>query len=485
MSKRIAVASFQIESNSLTAIKTTRENFSISMGEEMLSRIDVTGFLKENGCIIIPTVYANAVPGGPVIREEFESILQDIIDAMPGKGELDGVWLFLHGAMDVEGLGSGDLEITKRVREKVGNVPIAIAFDMHADIDPEISEYANIICGFRTAPHVDIDRTEIHAAQLLLKCIDNNWMPQPVVVKVPIIASGDSMTTDVYPGKELVEHLWEMEKTNESMCISIFLGNPWVDSLCAGGAIVVTPYPGKTEAAKRQALTLAEDFWRVRDKFVFRAKNLEEREGLAWAVTQTDRPVFLTDTGDNVSGGGSGDNAYILQLFEEMDIHGAAFYGLADAPAVEAFEACKEGDVLEITLGGTLDSASVRVQVKAVLKKKGIVMAWPARNDVEAVLLEVNGNDVLVTKARTPIVHMKVFDDFGTDPSDYRFVILKLGYLWPEMYSIAADSLMLLTPGSTCEVVERCEFHHIPRPVFPLDREMEWAPEVYEGSQRE
>ena len=164
-----------------------------------------------------------------------------------------------------------------------------------------------------------------------------------------------------------------------------------------------------------------------------------------------------------------------------MDIRGAAFYGLADAPAVEAFESCAEGDALEVTLGGTLDPASVKISAKAILKKKGVVMAWPARNDVAAVLLDVNGNDVLVTKERTPIVHMKVFSDFGTDPSAYRFVILKLGYLWPEMYSIAADSLMLFTPGSTCEVVERCVFGHIPRPVYPLDREMEWMPRVYEG----
>ena len=267
MANRIAVASFQIESNSLTAIKTSRKQFSISMGDEMLGRIDVTDYLKENGCTIIPTVYANAVPGGPVIREEFESIMQDILDAMPGPGEVDGVWLFLHGAMDVEGLGSGDLEITRRVREKVGDVPIAIAFDMHADIDPEITKYANIICGFRTAPHEDIERTELHAAELLLKCIDNKWMPRPVAVKVPIIASGDSMTTDVYPGRELVDELWKMEKSDESLCISLFLGNPWVDALCAGGAVVVTPYPGREEAARKQALALAESFWKVRGEF--------------------------------------------------------------------------------------------------------------------------------------------------------------------------------------------------------------------------
>ena len=52
-------------------------------------------------------------------------------------------------------------------------------------------------------------------------------------------------------------------------------------------------------------------------------------------------------------------------------------------------------------------------------------------------------------------------------------IIGLLGYLWPELHEIAKASIMLFTPGSTCERVEQCAFHHIPRPVYPIDRDMD------------
>ena len=51
--------------------------------------------------------------------------MADLLAKIPASG-VDGVWLLLHGAMDVEGFGNGDLAIVRAVREKVGpNVPIA------------------------------------------------------------------------------------------------------------------------------------------------------------------------------------------------------------------------------------------------------------------------------------------------------------------------------------------------------------------------
>ena len=38
---------------------------------------------------------------------------------------------------------------------------------------------------------------------------------------------------------------------------------------------------------------------------------------------------------------------------------------------------------------------------------------------------------------------------------------------------------MVFTKGSTCEVVEECEFHVLPRPIYPLDKDMEWTPKLW------
>lgn len=479
MKKRILVGSFEIESNSLTAVVTKRENFDITVGYDGSNRVEVFDYLEQQGYEVVKMLFASAVPGGRVARADFEGILADLLAQIPEDDSYEGVFLFLHGAMDVVEIGSGDCAIAKAVREKIGpDVPLAIAFDLHADIDPRIANYANIITGYRTAPHVDIERTQRQACELLLKCIETKYLPQPMVVKVPIIADGDSMTTDVYPGTDLIAKLWELEENNDIMCLNIFLGNPWVDSECAGGAVVAIPNLGKEDVAEACAIELAQAFWDVRGKFEFRGKHLGVEESIQWAVSQPEGPVFLSDTGDNVSGGGSGDNALLLKEFLDRGIQNTLFVGICDENVVTACRDLKEGDFFDCSIGKTLDPASTKVDVHAQFLRRGIAIRWPGDGKTEAVVIRVNGNDVLITANRTCITSKKTFYNFGLNFNDYKIIVLKLGYLWPEFYDVAKDYLMVFTKGSTCEVVEECEFHVLPRPIYPLDKDMEWTPKL-------
>lgn len=480
MKKRILVGSFEIESNSLTAVVTKRENFDVTVGYDGSNRVEVFDYLAQQGYEVVKTLFASAVPGGRVARADFEGILADLLAQFPEDDSYEGVFLFLHGAMDVVEIGSGDCAIAKAVREKIGpKVPLAIAFDLHADIDPRIANYANIITGYRTAPHVDIQRTQLQACELLLKCIEMKYLPQPLVVKVPIIADGDSMTTDVYPGTELIAKLWDLEKNNDIMCLNIFLGNPWVDSECAGGAVVAIPNPGKEDVAAACAIDLAQAFWDVRGKFEFRGKHLGVEASIEWAISQTEGPVFLSDTGDNVSGGGSGDNALLLKEFLDRGIKNTLFVGICDEAVVTACRDLKEGDFFDCSIGKTLDPASTKVEVHAQFLRRGVAIRWPGDGKTESVVIRVNGNDILITANRTCITSKKTFYNFGLNFDDYKIIVLKLGYLWPEFYDVAKDYLMVFTKGSTCEVVEECEFHVLPRPIYPLDKDMDWTPKLW------
>ncbi len=479
MKKRIVVGSFEIESNSLTAIVTKRENFDISLGFDGTNRVKIFDYLEQQGCEVVKTLFASAVPGGRVVRSEFEGILADLLAQFPEYGTYDGVYLFLHGAMDVEEIGSGDCAIAKAVREKIGeDIPLAISFDLHADIDPRIANYANVITGYRTAPHVDVPRAQQHACELLLKCIEDKYLPRPLVVKVPIIADGDSMTTDVYPGKELIAKLWELEQARDIMCLNIFLGNPWVDSLCAGGAVVAIPNPGKENVAAECAKELAQAFWDVRGKFEFRGKHLGVEDSIAWAASRPEGPVFLSDTGDNISGGGSGDNALLLKAFLDRGLEGSIFVGITDANVVSLCQQLQEGDWFDCTIGQTLDPASTKVAVHAQFLRSGYIYRWPGDQKAEAVLIRANGIDILISKTRISATSKKTFYQLGLNFEDYKIIVLKLGYLWPEFYDVAKDYLMVFTTGSTCEVVEECQFHRLPRPIYPLDKNMEWSPAV-------
>ncbi|MCE5188718.1 MAG: M81 family metallopeptidase [Eubacteriales bacterium] len=480
--KKIVIGVFELESNSLTAICSTRACFSMAFDRDMIPRVHVADYFESEGFEAIPTIYASGVPAGPLLQSEFDSILGELIERIPNDPEIAGVWLKLHGAMDVLELGSGDLEITKAVRAKVGpNVPVSIAFDMHADVDERIADYANCIRGYRTAPHTDIERTELHAAELLVHCIRIGYLPRPVIVKVPVIANGDSMTTDVEPGSGIIEQLWNMEAVEDILCPSLFLGNPWVDSACAGAAAVVVPNPGKEACAQEAACKLAQLLWNQKDRFRFRAKTMEPEEGIDWMLSCAKRPLFVSDTGDNITGGGSGDDAGLISLCMERNVTGALFAGITDRPLVEACENLQPGAAFHCELGGTLDPNSVRVSLDAVFIRKGVLEDWPAKAPVESVLIRAAGNDIIVSAKRAPVCDMAVFRNFSLQPHDYRFIVFKLGYLWPELYEAAPDSLMLMTRGSTCEVVEKCRFRSLARPIYPLDKDFVWEPVPYKS----
>ena len=51
-------------------------------------------------------------------------------------------------------------------------------------------------------------------------------------------------------------------------------------------------------------------------------------------------------------------------------------------------------------------------------------------------------------------------------------VVVKIGYLVPELYDMRADWVMALTPGGVDQDLERLGYKRINRPMFPLDADM-------------
>ena len=65
------------------------------------------------------------------------------------------------------------------------------------------------------------------------------------------------------------------------------------------------------------------------------------------------------------------------------------------------------------------------------------------------------------------------FEAFGIDPTTARIVVVKLGYLFPELKAIAAQSMFTISPGFADQKLN-LPYKNLPRPIFPLDPEMEW-----------
>ena len=122
-----------------------------------------------------PAGWCFANPAGPVQDEAFERIaalicaaLSHALDAAP----LDGVYLDLHGAAVVDSFPDAEGELLRRVRAIVGDTPLTISLDPHANLTRQMVTLADAVVPFRTYPHVDMKEAGAQAMRLLLERID-------------------------------------------------------------------------------------------------------------------------------------------------------------------------------------------------------------------------------------------------------------------------------------------------------------------------
>ena len=87
-------------------------------------------------------------------------------------------------------------------------------------------------------------------------------------------------------------------------------------------------------------------------------------------------------------------------------------------------------------------------------------------------VIQVGSVKVIVTGKRKPYHYEKDFTDLGLNPRATDIVVVKIGYLVPELYDMRADWIMALTPGGVDQDLERLGYKRINRPMFPLDKDM-------------
>lgn len=89
-------------------------------------------------------------------------------------------------------------------------------------------------------------------------------------------------------------------------------------------------------------------------------------------------------------------------------------------------------------------------------------------------VLQVEGVTIVLTADRRAFASFADFRRAGIELLQHKIVVVKLGYLFPELRDHAPRAIMALSPGFTDLRLEMLPYQRVPRPIFPLDREMEW-----------
>ena len=355
----------------------------------------------------------------------------------------DWICLALHGSMRSVSIDDAEGDLLEHIRRICPEVPIYVSLDMHCSMTEKMFSCIDAAAAYKCAPHTDEEETGTE------------------------------------PMKTLTAMLREKENAGLAAA-SILMGFPWADSASSTVSTLAVSAASQEEA-DRQAASIAQAVWNARWDFAFCTTALNESDAIEWTkekLSEGTVPVVLSDSGDNPTAGSSQDVVYFLKELMDDPVLSTlspplCYQAVFDSKVVrQAFEA-GPGACIDISLGAKYDrvtGGSLRLKARVRALKRGFRSGL---FETDLALLHAGGVDVIVTGSHTGCYDPEMMRSVGLQPEKLSVIVVKLGYLEPEIRAAAASSCLVLTRGSTDEVLERLDYRKVKRPVFPLDREAE------------
>lgn len=476
---RIAIAGLGIESSTFSPARTEAPAFHPARGAAVLDRYPhlAPGAPLRAAARWVPVLVGKALPGGIVTAEAFTALSDELLDGLAtavAEEPLDGLHLDLHGAMSVEGLQDAEAVLLARIRAVIGPGPLVSAsMDLHGNVSEDLVHGCDLLTCYRTAPHVDVDETRERAVRLLVERITGGGRPLKAWIPVPVLLPGEKTSTRIEPARGVYAQIDDVTADPGVLDASIWVGYAWADEPRCHAAVVVTG--DDEQAVGAGAERLARAFWDARRDFAFVAPTASLDEALDRALTATARPFVISDSGDNPTAGGAGDVTWTLARLlarpELQDLDGPhLIYASIPGPAaIDTAVAAGVGAQVTVTVGAAVDDraegpVTLTGQVRAI--RTGDLHAGTE------VVLRTGSIDVIVTARRKPYHLEDDFTELGLDPRSADVVVVKIGYLEPELYALAADWILALTPGGVDQDLQRLGHRHIQRLMFPYDPDM-------------
>lgn len=487
---RIAIAKFGQETSSFSPVATTLDTFrefGIYEGEAMLkdSVGSIAGFLEAAaaanvGWTPLPLFRAWAGASGIITADTLHFFEEKLKTGLQAAGPVDAFYFDLHGAGQAENQPDTEGYLLAISRKILGDaVPIVIALDHHANVTQLMIDCADGLVGHRTQPHDPYDTGKL-AGKMLFDILQGKIKPTMAWQKIPMITHQEQFLTSQGPMKVWFDLAREMETRPGVVSVSPFPMQPWLDVPEGGWAAVVVTN-NDLPLARKLAAELAQKAWDMRADF-WKQDSISPSAAVRRAVEAEKGLVILSDTGDSVFGGASGDSTVILREMLRQQVTQVALVPMADAEVVDIAISAGEGSTITVMLGGKLDPNFAQpVEITARVCRigggriKADIIGMESFDMGRAVLLQAGSISIVVSEKRAiGGNHPIVYRHFGVEPADAKMVVLKTASNWQYYQSMASEVIRVDTPGATMSGLHGFKWTHLPRPIYPLDALPEW-----------
>lgn len=490
---RIAIAGLMFEANTFAPGVTGIEAFQSSTYAEGDAVLTAGGGLDSiagaaatawaAGAEVVPTTSAGGMSGPTVAAGVYPRLRERLLAGLaPLRGQVDGVYLQLHGAMVAEDEPDVEGDLLAAVGELMA-VPVAASFDLHCHFTARMGAATPLIAGYHTLPHVDMVSTGERAMKLLLAQLRG---ARPVIAwrKIPMITPAEGQDTNHPPVNEIMARLAGMLDEPGVLDASLFMAQPWLDvPELSWAAVVVTD--GRPELAQERADELARMAWERRTRVI--AAKVPIADAIATAAVRPDPsrgPFVFGDGADSVSAGATGDGVEVLAALARAQLTGRAQVIVTDAAAARRCATAGLGARVTLRVGGSLATAfhsPVEITGEVVTLSEGRYQSKypPAPVDVGATAVVRVGRHlhVVITERPSSQLDYQLYLRVGLDPRDAHIVVTKSAGGYRAFFEpIARDCLDVETRGPADSRLATLPFTRVDRPLYPLDADLEWSP---------
>lgn len=477
---RIGIGGISIESSTFSPHISGDEAFTVRIGAELRAYYPFLDQGRElaEAAEWVPLTHGRSLPGGAVAADTYRRMKQAIVDGVRELGPFDGFFFDIHGAMSVVGMEDAEGDLALAVREALGpDTLVSTSMDLHGNVSATLRDAVDLITCYRMAPHEDWLNTKERAVWNLLARLRGEHGTEPLRrrpftawVPVPVLLPGEKTSTRLEPARSLYAQLPDIEALPGVVDASIWIGYAWADEPRCQAYVVVTG--DDRDLIAREAERVARMFWEAREDFVFVAETGSLNDALASALAPDARhPYLISDSGDNPTAGGAGDVTWTLaRLLDRPELTDGSRATLVasvfDADSVAQAVAAGVGATVALSAGAKVDDGP-----HGPVQITGTVFSI-TEGDPDAgtqVVIAVGGLHAILTERRKPFHHLQDFRMLGLEPTTADIVVVKIGYLEPELYDLAADWTLALTPGGVDQDLLRLGHRRLSPGVYPFD----------------
>lgn len=476
--KRIMIGHFSDETNTFINERKTLDDIKeiAQYGDDILhagGMVHGTIGTTIDGFLDVMDMHNVELIGSISVKNNHRIMTEEVFDYVTGymldtldRHQVDAVYLSMHGAGCTVGHDDLEGDTLELIRAKVGpDIPIVYSLDLHSTLTEKMAVNAHAVSIYRTYPHIDAFETGYEIATILNGILFGKVKPVIAVKQIPLMIGPPlNVVTADMPMKLVYDRAKEMQRTIPGVLTCCPAHGFMQQDIPTQGAGVMVTVDRDKDKAQKLADELADMMFQYRDEYWI---DLPDPAETIRQAMQLEKPVAISDGGDNIGAGGAGDGTHLLREILHQNVDSAFVQIYDPESALKAFGA-GVGATVTVDVGGKSDPmygppVTVTGKVTAVSNDGD---GWH-----KAARIDNKGITILLNTLRIGPNDQTNVRAMGIFPENYRMTVCKGGFAFRPQYPADIYTYILsATPGYSSPDLSTFEWKRIPRPIYPLDK---------------